>query len=198
MINIFYPIDFNELGKLIKKKLIFAQEIFLPFAKFSNKKQILITITDNILMRRKKKVILVEDNQADIELVKIAFDELSTPIELLHFYNGHDLMKHLQTQSVHDIALILLDLNMPKMGGIDVLRAFQKQEHLLRIPVIVLSSSLREADIKICYNLGANGYVNKPLDIDYFYKMIQSIVSYWLETNLYVDFIETKTKILKP
>lgn len=145
-------------------------------------------------MRRKKKIILVEDNQADIELVKMAFEELSTPIELLHFYNGQELMLYLQVHPVEDIALILLDLNMPRMGGIEVLRAFQKQKYLSRIPVIVLSSSTRETDIETCYDLGANAYVNKPLDIDFFYKMIKNIVAFWLETNLFVDFT-TKIKM---
>lgn len=135
-----------------------------------------------------KKIILVEDNPADVELVRLSFEQLKLKANLLHFYNGQELLDYVQTQPVYDIVLILLDLNMPKMDGIAVLKAFKKDLRLSRIPVVVFTSSIFSNDVLRCYELGANAYVRKPMDMDDYEKTIQSIISFWMEVNIMVDF----------
>lgn len=73
-------------------------------------------------MVTRKKIILAEDNIADVELTKMAFQEIGLPIDLIHVFDGQELVNYVKDNQLDDIALILLDLNMPRMGGVDVLK----------------------------------------------------------------------------
>lgn len=130
------------------------------------------------------KIIVAEDNIADVELIKIVLGDLPVDIEVIHFPNGKELMDFLTNNSLQDVSLILLDLNMPKMGGIDVLKAMSPNEELKKLPVIVFSSSLHEQDITDCYEYGANAYVKKPIDMDEFNRTIGAIVDFWIGINV--------------
>ena len=139
-------------------------------------------------MRMNRKIILVEDNPADVELVKMSLKELALEVHLLHFFNGQELLDYLQTHATYDIVLILLDLNMPKMDGIGVLKAFKQEARLRCIPVVVFTSSSFSEDVDHCYELGANAYVCKPIDMNAFEKAIQAIIAFWMEINIIANF----------
>lgn len=136
-----------------------------------------------------KKVILAEDNLADVELTKMAFKELSLPFELVHVFDGQELISYVKGENLDDIALILLDLNMPRLGGVEVLQNFYVHDAFKKLPVVVFSSSTHESDVKTCYDFGANAYVRKPIDINDFTKTIRSIASFWGQVNVLPTFV---------
>lgn len=135
-----------------------------------------------------KKVIIAEDNLADVELTKMAFKELALPFELVHVFDGQELINYVEGKNLDDIALILLDLNMPRLGGVEVLQSFYDHESFKKLPVVVFSSSIHESDIKTCYDYGANAYVRKPIDINDFTKTIKSIAQFWGQVNVLPAF----------
>ena len=139
-------------------------------------------------MIRPKKIILAEDNPADAQLTQMAFSDLPLSLELVHVNNGQELMDFLNTEPLDNIALILLDLNMPKKGGIEVLKECYEDEELRKLPIVVLSSSGASADINTCYMNGANAYVQKPIDIDQFNNTISSIANFWTTINVLPTF----------
>ena len=131
-----------------------------------------------------RKIILAEDNLADVELTKIAFKEIPLPLDIVHVYDGQELIDYVNQEPLGNIALILLDLNMPRMGGIEVLKHFYSDSNLCKLPTIVLSSSKHENDILTCYEYGANAYVCKPIDIEKFHETIQNIAYFWCTVNV--------------
>ncbi len=137
---------------------------------------------------KNRKVILVEDNLADVELVKISVRELENPVELVHVGDGQELLNFLKTAVLSEIALILLDLNMPRVSGIDVLRHMQADPNLKKLPVVMFTTSNSKSDIMKCYELGAKAFVCKPLDIFEFNNSIRSIVEFWTGINMLPSF----------
>ena len=137
---------------------------------------------------KNKKVILVEDNLADVELVKISIRELETPVELVHAGDGQELLNFLKTAVLSEIAVIMLDLNMPRVSGIDVLRYMHDDPLLKRVPVVMFTTSNSKTDILKCYELGAKAFVCKPLDIFEFNQAIRSIVEFWTGINMLPAF----------
>jgi len=139
-------------------------------------------------MKTAKKIILAEDNIADVELTKLAFKELDLNLDVYHVFDGQQLLDYLKQQPFDEIALILLDLNMPKMGGLDVLKLMYNDEELTKLPVVVFTSSAHESDVHACYEYGANAYVSKPIDINDFHKTIEAIANFWTEINVLPAF----------
>ncbi|MBL7814423.1 MAG: response regulator [Saprospiraceae bacterium] len=137
---------------------------------------------------KNKKVILVEDNLADVELVKISIKELEKPVELVHVGDGQELLNFLQSAQLNEIAVILLDLNMPRVSGIDVLRHMHDDPLLKKVPVVMFTTSNSKTDILKCYELGAKAFVCKPLDIFEFHYSIRSIVEFWTGINMLPAF----------
>ncbi len=137
---------------------------------------------------KNKRVILVEDNLADVELVRISVRELEKPVELVHVGDGQELLNFLKDAQLNEIALILLDLNMPRVSGIDVLRHMHGDEQLKKIPVVMFTTSNSRTDILRCYELGAKAFVCKPLDIFEFNSSIRSIVEFWTGVNMLPTF----------
>jgi two-component system, chemotaxis family, response regulator Rcp1 len=137
---------------------------------------------------KRKKVILVEDNLADVELVRISIRELETPVELVHVGDGQELLNFLKTAVLNEIAVILLDLNMPRVSGIDVLRFMHNDPMLKKVPVVMFTTSNSKTDILKCYELGAKAFVCKPLDIFEFNHSIRSIVEFWTGINMLPAF----------
>jgi two-component system, response regulator len=131
-----------------------------------------------------KKIILVEDNIADAELIRIVVAELGF-VNAVIPTNGHDeLFQYLDNNPVNDIGLILLDLNMPRINGIEILKKIRSSQRLQYLPVVIFTTSSNKNDIMNCYDLGANAYVCKPIDYDTFNHIIQSTVRFWTECNL--------------
>ena len=91
----------------------------------------------------------------------------------------NDFLIHLD-----EFVFILMDLNMPRVNGIEVLRKFQQDERLKNLPVIILSSSTHQVDVNTCYSLGANAYLEKPLDISAFSEMTKTLVQFWTHLNI--------------
>jgi len=130
------------------------------------------------------KILLVEDNPGDVRLTKEALKEAKVRNELYVAEDGVEAMDFLNRKGEHKNAsrpdLILLDLNLPKKDGREVLQEIKQDDALKRIPVVVLTTSRAEEDILRSYNLHANCYVTKPVDLDQFITIVKSIEDFWL------------------
>ena len=129
-------------------------------------------------------ILLAEDSPGDVRLTRDAFKEAKILNTLHVVEDGMEAMEFLRKTGKHTDApvpdLILLDLNMPRMDGREVLAEIKKDKNLMRIPVVVLTTSKAEEDIVRSYNLHANAYVTKPVDLTEFLKVIRSIEQFWL------------------
>ncbi|MHC5756750.1 response regulator [Nostoc sp.] len=129
------------------------------------------------------EVLLVEDNPGDAQLTRIALEDSKISIHLNVVEDGVEAMAFLRKQDKYVKAahpdIILLDLNLPRKDGREVLAEIKGDENLKRIPVVVLTTSQAEEDILKAYNLCANCYITKPVDFDQFVKIVQSIENFW-------------------
>lgn len=130
------------------------------------------------------EILLVEDNPADVRLTIEALKDAKVFNQLNVVSNGADALTYLRRQGPYTEAtrpdLILLDLNLPKMGGLEVLDDIKNDPELRTIPVVVVTTSQAEQDIIKSYNSHANCYICKPVDLDQFITVIQSIQNFWL------------------
>lgn len=128
-------------------------------------------------------ILLVEDDPGDAGLTKAALKQARILCKLHHVVDGVEALAFLRQQGpyagVPTPHLMLLDLNMPRMGGREVLAAMRGDENLHKIPVVVLTTSDVEADIETSYELGANSFITKPVDIDQFIEAIKAVGDYW-------------------
>jgi CheY-like chemotaxis protein len=133
------------------------------------------------------QVLLVEDNLGDVELTKLALEESKLRVNLSVVGDGVAALEFLHSQqqaNPHTLYpdLILLDLNLPKQSGHEVLAAIKADRSLKRIPVVVLTTSQAEEDILRAYDHYASGYIAKPASFDRFVQVVQSIEDYWFST----------------
>jgi two-component system, chemotaxis family, response regulator Rcp1 len=130
------------------------------------------------------EVLLVEDSPGDVRLTQEAFREYSKPVRLHLAADGVEAMAFLRREGIHANAprpdLILLDLNLPKLDGREVLALIKKDQDLKIIPTIILTTSDDEADVLISYQLQANCYLRKPAHWDAFDSLVRSINAFWL------------------
>jgi two-component system, chemotaxis family, response regulator Rcp1 len=130
------------------------------------------------------EVLLVEDSPGDVRLTKEAFRDANTSIHLNVAVDGVEAMAFLKRQGVHAHAprpdLILLDLNLPKMDGREVLAHIKADSDLQAIPTVILTTSDAESDIVKSYRLHANCYLSKPVQLDAFESLVRSINDFWL------------------
>ena len=130
------------------------------------------------------QILMVEDNPDDIELTVEALKDARVENFLSVVKDGEEALSYLRCQGKYPRAvrpdLILLDLNMPKKNGRDVLREIKNDPHLKRIPVVILTTSQAEDDILHTYDLHANCYITKPVDFNQFLKVVRSIEDFWL------------------
>jgi chemotaxis family two-component system response regulator Rcp1 len=130
------------------------------------------------------EVLLVEDSVGDVRLTREAFKDAKVHINLHVAVDGTDAMAFLKQEGRHTAAprpdLILLDLNLPKKDGREVLKEIKESPTLRIIPVVILTTSGSEEDILRTYQLHANCYITKPVDLDGFLKVVKSIDSFWL------------------
>jgi CheY-like chemotaxis protein len=133
---------------------------------------------------REIEILLVEDNPGDARLTMEALREAKVHNRLHHVTDGIEALAFLRRQGKHAKAvrpdLILLDLNLPRKDGREVLSEIKSDDSFRRIPVVVLTTSQAEEDILRAYNLNANCYVTKPVDLDQFIKVVQTIEDFWL------------------
>ena len=130
------------------------------------------------------RILLAEDNPADVALIEEVFEELELRCELSVAYDGVEAMDFLFHRGDHADTprpdFVLLDLNMPKLSGREVLTAIKNDEELRTLPVIILTSSKADEDIRQCYRDHANCYLAKPGDLDEYLKIVDWIQRFWL------------------
>jgi len=134
------------------------------------------------------EIILVEDNEDDAYLTKKALKTLSN--NMIHLKNGEEALNFIYNGAEYEgkkfsiyPKIILLDLQMPKVGGMEVLEKVKSDPKTKKIPVVILTSSAEDPDIKKAYELGANSYIVKPVDFENFSKTISELGMYWLILN---------------
>ena len=126
-----------------------------------------------------KPILLIEDDLVDQMTVKRAFKELKVINELRVANNGEEGLEMLKDETLDKPGIILLDLNMPKMNGIEFLQEIKTYEEFKTIPVIVITTSKHERDKVESFQLGVSGYMIKPVDYEQFLEIIKSIKDYW-------------------
>ena len=134
------------------------------------------------------EILLVEDNPGDVELTRIAFREAKVPNPLRVVADGMQAMAYLRQEPPFEHAirpgLILLDLNLPRVDGREVLQTVKSDPELRRIPVCVMSTSRQESDVRRSYDLHANSYISKPVTIAALIEILAQLRNYWLRTVL--------------
>lgn len=140
-------------------------------------------------MNKKQYILLVEDNDDDIELTKLAFQENKFANSIKIIKDGEKALNFLLRKGNDEIkeigrpVFILLDINLPKVNGMDILMHLKKDDYIKHVPVIMLTTSRQDEDIVKSYDLGANSYVRKPVDYQEFVKVINNLGIYWLAIN---------------
>ena len=131
-------------------------------------------------------VLLIEDNPADADLTREAFESNRQDVDLSVVLDGVDALDFLhQREGFSDATepdLVLLDLNLPRKDGREVLAEIKRSDRLRQIPVVVLSSSRDGEDVRQSYDLGANSYISKPVDFHSFRKALSTLKRYWFST----------------
>lgn len=137
-----------------------------------------------------KDILLVEDNADDIELTRIAFAEAKLDSRLEVVRDGAEALDYLFARGAHAgrdpdklPAIVLLDLNLPKVDGREVLQAIRGNEATHSLPVVVLTTSTEPFDVDASYALGANSYIRKPVDFEQFVWAVKQVGLYWLVLN---------------
>ena len=129
------------------------------------------------------EMLLVEDSHGDVVLVKAALKQTAVTVSLNVVYDGEEALAFLRKEAPYTQAptpdLMLLDLNMPKKSGREVLAALKNDPVLKELPVVILSSSNKEQDIRDSYALCANLYLQKPLELDAYFEKIRALVEFW-------------------
>jgi two-component system, chemotaxis family, response regulator Rcp1 len=135
---------------------------------------------------RPLEILMVEDSPADVRLTREAFKEGKILNHLSVMKDGVEGMAFLRRQNPYADAprpdLVLLDLNLPRMDGREVLAEVKADPALMRIPIVILTTSRAEIDIIKSYNLHANCYISKPVELDQFFEVIRTIEQFWLMT----------------
>jgi len=138
-------------------------------------------------MRNSKPILLVEDDDVDVMTVKRALKDSKITNKLVSINDGEEAIDYLRTRSNVKPCVILLDLNMPKMNGIEFLKIAKTDEELKSIPVVVLTTSSSEQDIVESFAFGAAGYMVKSVDYGKFMEIIRAIDGYWTLSELPPD-----------
>ncbi len=130
-------------------------------------------------MSDEKPILLVEDDHVDVMAVKRSVKQLKIENPLVVASNGEEALEYLTNDQNSLPAIILLDINMPKMNGIEFLSVLKKNERLKRLPVVVLTTSQEDQDRFDSFDLGASGYMLKPVDYSRFVEVVRTIHTYW-------------------
>src|SRR3954447_12768825 len=141
--------------------------------------------TDGML----KPILLVEDNPKDVELTLVALQRSRLANEVIVLRDGAEALDYLRCEGEHcqrakgNPAVVLLDLKLPKVDGLQVLSAIKNHETLRQVPVVMLTSSREESDLLKSYQLGVNAYVVKPVAFDDFLRAVQDLGGFWAVLN---------------
>lgn len=130
-------------------------------------------------------ILIAEDSPADAEMAIDALREAKLANPIVHVEDGVEAMDWLLKRGEHagrdngNPALVLLDIKMPRMDGLEVLKNMRNDEHLKRVPVVILSSSREERDLALSWDLGVNAYVVKPVDVQQFFDAVRTLGQFW-------------------
>jgi two-component system response regulator len=137
-----------------------------------------------------KAILLVEDNQSDVALTERAFGKCQLNLALVVASDGQEALDYLFAAGAHagrDVgdqpALVLLDLKLPRVDGLGVLRRMRADPRTHRVPVVIMTSSLEAQDLAAAYDEGVNSYLRKPVDFEQFARAIATLATYWLVLN---------------
>ena len=136
-----------------------------------------------------RTILLVEDSLADAEMALDALNGAHLANPVVHVEDGVDCLDYLYcrgewaSREPVDPAVVLLDIKMPRMGGIEVLTHMRADERFRRVPVVILSSSREESDLARSWDIGANAYVIKPVDVDQFFDAVRTLGQFWAVLN---------------
>jgi len=132
-----------------------------------------------------RPILLVEDNPMDVDLTRRAFArrKINNPVQVAR--DGEEALSQVERWQAGEPLpmLILLDLKLPRVDGLEVLRRLKSDPDFLHIPVVVLTTSSEDKDVQMAYRLGANSYIVKPVDFDRFIEMVGQIQDYWCHLN---------------
>jgi len=141
-------------------------------------------------MNNHKVILLIEDNSSDVELTIRAFEKAHIGNQVVVARDGQEALDYLWGEGAHAgrevvelPAVTLLDLKLPKLPGLEVLRRVRADSRTRRLPVVILTSSKEEQDLAAGYDLGANSYIRKPVDFKQFEESIRQLGMYWLVLN---------------
>jgi len=140
-------------------------------------------------MSKLGRILLVEDDPKDVELTLTALEEYNLANEVIVARDGEEALEYLysrgkfKTRSSDNPAVMLMDLKLPKVDGLEVLKQIKSEEKLKMIPVVVLTSSKEEKDMVASYRLGVNAYVVKPVDFHEFVNAIKELGAFWAVIN---------------
>jgi two-component system, response regulator len=129
-----------------------------------------------------RPVLIVEDSEDDFYATQRAFSKASLPNPIWHASSAQSALSRLQSETEPKPGLIMLDLNMPGIDGRQMLKTIKSDHRLKAIPVVVFTTSADERDIETCYRLGANTYIQKPVDFDGLIEALKCLRGYWFET----------------
>lgn len=147
-------------------------------------------MNDKVNIGEPLKILLVEDNPAHAEMVLRSFEDNRIANEITHVEDGEQALDYLNNQGIYKDKdtctrphLVLLDLRLPKVGGLQVLDEIKTSDSLMSIPVVILTTSAADMDVAKAYKRHANSYLVKPLDFEQFTKMMDELGYYWLAWN---------------
>ena len=136
-----------------------------------------------------RSILLAEDSPADAEMAIDALREAHLVNPIVHVEDGIEALDYLHARGKYAgrpeglPAVLLLDIKMPRMDGLEVLRQIREHEELKRLPVVILSSSREESDLARSWDMGVNAYVVKPVDVDQFFGAVQTLGKFWALIN---------------
>lgn len=140
---------------------------------------------------KKKTIVLIEDNQSDADLAKRVLQKIGNTNPIVHLEDGQDALNYFFNRDKyeevkHDDSpvLVLLDLKLPIIDGIEVLKQLRNNSLTKNLVIVALTSSVEESDIQKTYDLGVNSYIKKPVDYHTFLDVMKQIWSYWLDVNV--------------
>lgn len=133
------------------------------------------------MLHESQPILIVEDSEDDFDATRRAFSKANLLNVIEHVYSGEEAIAYLQSETTIKPGIILLDLNMPGLDGRKTLDIIKQNKKLRKIPVVILTTSDDERDVQACYDLGANTYIQKPVDFDGLITAIKQLKEYWFE-----------------